>query len=149
MDTGLYYGLRLFEWDADKPELSNNDFYCKDYDHREYVCTDPDHARLLAMGFLLPASALGETFSAATVQVVLVCTETGESEVVDTESADWVQTDVDDGVYVHYKALNDVSAATEDIPVGIYHIEVNNVVMGGTTYRFYSDSFVLKHKIST
>lgn len=149
MDTGLYYGLRLFEWATGKPELSNNDFYCKDYDHREYVCTDPDNPKILPFGFLLPVAALGNTFNTATVQVVMVCSETGESEDIQTDPTDWIQTNDDNGVYIHYKANSNVSAATEDIPPAVYHLEINNIVMGATIYRYYSDSFVLKHKITT
>ena len=147
MDTGLYHGLRFFDWDANKKELTDNDFYCKDYDHSEYIILDPDSDRLLPFGFKLPASALGSTLNAALIEMFLVCQSSGASQQITFDPSDWVQTDTADAVYVHYRALNAFGTAV-DIKPGIYHLVVDKIGLDGD-YRFYSDTFILRKYVAS
>ena len=147
MDTGLYHALRFYEWNEDKPELTDNDFYCKDYEHTEYIILDPSNNRLLPFGFKLPASALGSSFNANVITGKIICKNTGAEQTLVFAPADWVRTDTADAVYIHYTALEQFAATTKLTP-GIYHIEINNVVLD-QTYRFYSDNFILKRYIAS
>lgn len=145
MDTGIYYGFRLFNFASGKPELTENDFYCKGYIHNEYVVINPTQDKLLPMGVKLPSSALGNTLNPANIVVKMVCNESEDEYTIATNIADWVQTDADDGVYINYLAAYIFTSAVPINP-GKYHLIISIVGMGAT-YSFYSDTFILKRYI--
>ena len=150
MDTGLYHGLRFYEWNEDKPELTDNDFYCKDYEHTEYInmpVVSGTYGGLVPFGFKLPASALGNSFDANAIVGKIICKKTGEESTLSFDPADWHRTDTADAVYIHYLALQPFGA-TPSISPGLYHIDINNVVLD-VTYRFYSDTFILRKYVAS
>lgn len=144
MDTGLYYGLRLFDYAEGKPELTENDFYCEGYIHKEYVVLNPSADKLLPMGVKLPSSASGNTLVPANIIVKMVCHDSEDEYTIVTNTSDWVQTDVG-GTYIHYLAVNTFTSAVP-IPPGKYHLVISNVVMD-VAYSFYTDTFILKRYI--
>lgn len=138
METGIYYALRFFDWHADKPELTDNNFYCRHYTHNEYVCMYGEN-KLLPFGVKVGAAYIGETFNPATVDMKFICHESGGEIGITPALSGWVQTDVEDGVCIHYTAEDDFTP-DDPIPFGIYHIELE-FTLGATTHKFYSDTF--------
>ncbi len=150
MDTGLYYGLRFFEFNDQKSELTDNDFYCKDYDHSEYIHLPKiagAFGGLLPFGLKFPESAIGSSFSANDVECKIICKKTGDESVLSLDPSDWKLTNTPNAVYLHYLALQPF-AANPPIAPGLYHIEINNVVLDDT-YRFYSDTFILDNHVAS
>lgn len=140
METGLYYGLRMFDAAAGEPELTENNFYCREYRHNEYIYLPSTMNKLLPFGMMFPGSAIGSLFDTGTVSAVFVCHETGDDFDISIASGDWIQTDTDDAVYLHNKAEL-AFTPTEPIPYGKYHIEMS-LTLNGVVYSYYSDTFL-------
>ena len=136
MDTGLYYGIRMFEHShvSDKPELSSNRDECREYIHNEYVVVNSNS--LLPFGVMLVGE--GYSITPSSMALFLVC---GEEKIeVAPEPTDWLISTYNGNTYVNFIAQNPVHTE-QNIGVGIYHLELDINV--GTGMKFYSDLFYL------
>lgn len=147
--SGIFQPLRFYEFGTgfSMPELSNNTFFCKDYDHVEYFSLNPDLNRLPPFMILFEDQDPSAAFNLSTLEVELFCSETKEKmgdisiSLLDFES-------VQDGSdkYLCYQPSIDFTVS-EDIEPGVYFIKIWNIQLDNS-YDFYSDSFVIKNFIN-
>jgi len=139
METGLYLPLRMYNNAEGKPELTDNDFYCKDYDHHEYLNLDPDENKILPFCVVLSSDALGEPYVSNTA--TLISLEDGSEYEITLADSDFVEETVGSEVYIFYKGVV-AFTSTESIPCGRYHLELK-IQLTFKDYNFYSDTFLL------
>jgi len=146
--SGLFLPFRLYDFVSGKPELSNNTFYCKEYDHIEYFSFDLGSMRLPPFIIHFDLDTPGShTLDVSSSVFTLVCTETGETVATLTvETADFTMVVDGNDVYAVYNPLNDFTLS-DDVDMGVYHLLISDVSLD-RSYDFYSDSFVIKEYIN-
>lgn len=151
MDTGLYFGIRFYDWDSDLPELTDNRDECKDYIHSEYVNTSPDRDTLLPFCFLIPGTGLNVALH--TVSLKIVFDDEANTEVgIGTNPLDWFWEEYEGNTYVFYKATN-IIYADGDIHCGKYYLKLLFMLGSGfgaksNVKQYYSDRFIIPRNIA-
>lgn len=145
MATGLFQPFRIYDWAADKPELSNNDFYCRDYDHDEYIVLPPDATKLLPFVIIFKAANPDFVPNYASTTFKLVCSESGVAKAITLNPNDFT-TEIN-GVdrYIFYSAATAFTSGVK-IPAGRYHLLIEKLKLG-VDYAFYSETFIFKRFI--
>lgn len=143
--SGIFSPLRIYDFDSDLPELSNNGFYCKEYDHVEYFVLNPNQNRIPPFVILFEGKDESPILGGFTMQ--LFCSETKElAATVTVDIGDFsVHFDGDD-VFLIYDPSNDFTLS-DDVDPGVYFLKIGGIVLD-TTYQFYTDSFVIKKHIN-
>jgi hypothetical protein len=146
MATGLFQPLRLYEYSATKPELSNNDFYCKDYDHDEYIVLPSTANKLLPFIIVFKAANPALSFVFTSTAFKLVCSGDGSETEITVDTDDFTDETNGSDRFLIYSAATAFTAA-EEIKPGRYHLVIEDITFG-TNYSYYSDTFIIKQFIN-
>jgi hypothetical protein len=145
MATGLFQPFRIYDMATGLPELSNNDFYCRDYDHDEYIVLPTTANKLLPFVIVFKAAnpLLTPSFTGTTFK--FVCPETGVSKAITVSFGDFTSEVVGGDRYLFFSAATAFTSSVS-IPAGRYYLLIENITVG-TAYSFYSETFFSKRNI--
>ena len=136
METGLYFGIRFFDYALGEPELTFNKPECEGYQASEFVNLVGN--KLLPFCLMVPGTGYGVS-GAGSVALKMVCDD-AEIEV-GTNPVDWEVHEHEGNTYLFYKADNEVFLSDPVVP-GLYYFKLS--FMLGVARQFYSDYVVVK-----
>jgi hypothetical protein len=147
MSTGVFQPFRFYNFTATKPELSENNFYCSEYDHWEYIVMPSTANKLVPFILFFPSVSPVLAFDYTATTFEMVCSDSGIGTPVTINTGDFAFHISTPDVYLSYSAAIAFTPLT-DIKPGRYHLVIKKIKYGSVEYSFYSDTFIIKQFIN-